>query len=188
MHCLSMKFLVRPIATLWWNWVEVPYLQLCSRFPNAYAKRRSSYDPKYFGATRKLSFEQFSSSLFIDNFYDAFFQHRLIRNHDLNAVFQNSFLRRGLVISVLCILFGSSKNFDNSPSSISWYLQLHLLRLHRYWRRKMSDFLLYVLFLPSPIQLLEQIIDLVLDPHGRWSVVPLWWIGAWFISLGGIII
>ena len=32
---------------------------------------------------------------FIDNFYDAFFQHRLARNDGVDTVCQNSFLRRG---------------------------------------------------------------------------------------------
>ena len=49
-------------------------------------------------------------STFIDNFYDAFFEHRLAHNDDPDAVCQNSFLRRGQVNSVLCILLRSSMN------------------------------------------------------------------------------
>ena len=33
MYCLSFWILVRPIATLWWNWVKVPRLQITLGFP-----------------------------------------------------------------------------------------------------------------------------------------------------------
>ena len=44
-------------------------------------------------------------------FYDAFFQHRLVRNDGVDDVCHNSFLRRGQVNSVLCVLCRSSMNF-----------------------------------------------------------------------------
>ena len=61
-------------------------------------------------------------STFIDNFYDAFFQHRLVRNDGVDAVCQNSFLCRGQVNSALCILFRSSMNMIIHLYSVPWYL------------------------------------------------------------------
>ena len=55
-----------------------------------------------------MSCESFSSPLFTDNFHDAFFQQRQVRNDGVDSVCQNSFLRRGRVFSILCILFRSS--------------------------------------------------------------------------------
>ena len=67
--------------------------------------------PKYFGklllvlSRHKLSCEQFSSPLLPTTFFhDALFQHRLVRNDGVDAVCQNSFLRRGHVNSLLCVL------------------------------------------------------------------------------------
>ena len=63
----------------------------------------------YFWSFRGISClaKQFSSPLF-DNFFDALFQHKMVRNDGVDAVCQNSFLRHGQVNSVLCILFRSS--------------------------------------------------------------------------------
>ena len=49
MYFSSLYFLVRPIATLWCEGQKVPRLQFWSRFPKNCTKRRSLYDPKYFG-------------------------------------------------------------------------------------------------------------------------------------------
>ena len=70
-------------------------------------------------------------STFVDNFYDAFFQHGLVRNVGSDAVCQNSFLRRGQVNSALRILLRFFNEFHSSPSSVSRSLYLLLLRLHR---------------------------------------------------------
>ena len=122
------QFLVRPIATLLRNWVEVSHLQIWSRFCKDCAKCRSSYSLQIF---RNVTSDPFETqvvlrtivvSTFIDNFYDAFFQHRLVRNDGVDAVCQNSFLRRGQVNSVLCILFRSSMNMIIHLYSVPWYL------------------------------------------------------------------
>ena len=118
----------RPIATLWRNWVEVSHLQIWSRFCKDCAKCRSSYSLQIF---RNVTSDPFEAqvvlrtiivSTFIDNFYDAFFQHRLVRNDGVDAVCQNSFLCRGQVNSALCILFRSSMNMIIHLYSVPWYL------------------------------------------------------------------
>ena len=57
-------------------------------------------------------------SIFFDNFYNAFFQRRLVHNDGLDFVCQNSFLRCGQVNSVLLHFLKSSMN-----------LMIHLPRL-----------------------------------------------------------
>ena len=62
-------------------------------------------------ATRNCLLHEFSSRPFsLRHFYDAFFQQRLVHDDGVGSVCQNSFLRRGRVNSVLCILFRSSMN------------------------------------------------------------------------------
>ena len=69
MYCLSFEILVQPIATLWWNWVKVPRLQITLGL-----KRRNSCALQYFGvlrlvlSRRKLSCEQFSSPFYWTTF------------------------------------------------------------------------------------------------------------------------
>ena len=99
-----------------------------SQFPEACLKRRSSCAPTYFGvlllvlSRLELSLRTNLVSIFVDNFYNAFFQRRLVRNAGLDSVFQNSFLRCGQVNSVLCIFAQVVNEFDDSPSLISLYL------------------------------------------------------------------
>ena len=52
----------------------------------------------------------FVAALSLRHFYDAFFQQRLVHDDGVGSVCQNSFLRRGRVNSVLCIVFRSSMN------------------------------------------------------------------------------
>ena len=91
MYCLSLQILVRPIATLWWNWVKVPRLAIYSRFPKASLKRRSSRDLKYFGVLllvlSKCTFllRTILFSMFFDNF---FFQRGLVHDDGLDSVCQ----------------------------------------------------------------------------------------------------
>ena len=48
--------------------------------------------------------------IFFDNFYNAFFQLRLVHNDGLDSVCQNSFLRYGQMNSVFCSLLRFSMN------------------------------------------------------------------------------
>ena len=124
-------------------------------------------------------------SIFFDNFYNAFFQRRLVHNDGLDSVCQNSSLRcRQNEFSTL--RFAQVFNeFDNAPSSISFYLSLLLLRWSLLKQIKEIEkkmfclpcvrvyvHLLHVLFLLIPAQLLHQSNDLVLDPRKRW-IAPL---------------
>ena len=87
-----------------------------SWFPEACLKRRSSVSP----CTSECYFWSFRGSgcllrtilvsILFDNFYNAFFQRRLVHNDGSDSVCQNSFLRCGQVNSVLCILLRSSMN------------------------------------------------------------------------------
>ena len=87
-----------------------------SRFPEACLKRRSSVSPCisecYFWSFRSFCclLRTILVSIFVDNFYNAFFWQRLVRNDGLDSVCQNSFLRCGQVNSALCILLRSSMN------------------------------------------------------------------------------
>ena len=90
---------------------------IISRFPEACSKRRISFDLKYFGvlhvvfSRRKLSCEQFVFSIFFVNFYNAFFQRRLVYHDGLDSVCRNSFLRYGQMKQpVLGVLLRSSMN------------------------------------------------------------------------------
>ena len=142
-NCLLHEFSSRPshseccpcgnssvdqLRTLWRNWVEVSHLQIWSRFCMDCAKCRSSYSLQIFRNATSDPFETqvvlrtIIVSTFIDNFYDAFFQHRLVRNDGVDAVCQNSFLCRGQVNSALYILFRSSMNMIIHLYSVSWYL------------------------------------------------------------------
>ena len=79
-------------------------LHQTSKFSDAQIFRSVDYGPFEAQVVLRTIFV----STFIDNFYDAFFQHRLIRNDGVDAVCQISFLCRGQENSVLCILFRSS--------------------------------------------------------------------------------
>ena len=57
--------------------------------------------------SRPKSCEQFFFSLFVDNFYNAFFQRILVHNDGLDILCPNLFLRCGEVNSVFCILLRS---------------------------------------------------------------------------------
>ena len=94
---LVLVSLVRSIATLRWNWVKVPRLQILLGFPRHAYKRRSSCDPCfsecYFWSFGGLSclLRTVLVSIFFDNFYNAFLQRRLVRNDGLNPVSQKLF-------------------------------------------------------------------------------------------------
>ena len=104
----SLHALVRSIATLWWNWVKFLRLQITLGFPRhawnvgvlwAHVFRSVTFCP--FEA-QVVFCEQFSFPSFFDNFYNAFFQRRLVHNDGSDSVCQNSFLRSGQENSVLC--------------------------------------------------------------------------------------
>ena len=123
------ELLFRPTAPPWWMWVRVPRLQLTLGFP-VHDLARTRWSSVTFGRSWAV-LRTILISTFVDNFYDAFFQHGLVRNVGSDAVCQNSFLRRGQVNSALRILLRFFNEFYSSPSSVSWHLYQLLLRLHR---------------------------------------------------------
>ena len=89
-------------------------------------------------------------------FYAAFFQQRLVRNDGADAVGQNSFLRRGQVNSVLCVLCRSSMNLIiYLPRLLDICSCFYFVCIAVGEENCLIDFLLYVLFLLPPIQLVQ---------------------------------
>ena len=95
---------------------------ISSRFPEACLKRRSSCDLKYLGALLlvlsrcQLSFlRTILFFIFFENFYNAFFQRRLVQHDGLDSVCQHFPALRTNEFSIL--FFAQIFNeFDNSPS------------------------------------------------------------------------
>ena len=110
-------------------------------------------------------------STFVDNFCDAFFQHRLVRNDGLDAVCQNSFLRCGQVNSVFCNLLRSSMNLIihlprfRDICNCFCFICIAVERIKRSEEKFLLSFFPFFFF--CHLQLLQKIIDLVLDPHGK---------------------